>query len=68
MSARTFPGPWRAAVTEGGHFVVKDATGFSLCYVYARKDEALRQQYMTHAEAVVIAEAIATLPNRVGRK
>jgi hypothetical protein len=29
-------------VTEGGHFVVKDATEFSICYVYARKDEALR--------------------------
>jgi hypothetical protein len=63
MSARTFPGPWRVDVTEGGHFVVKDATGFSLCYVYARKDEALRSSYMTHAEAVVIAEAIARVPN-----
>ena len=27
MSARTFPGPWRVETTEGGHFVVKDATG-----------------------------------------
>jgi hypothetical protein len=61
-SARSFPGPWRVDVTEGGHFVVKDATGFSICYVYARKDEALRSSYMTHAEAVVIAEAIAKLP------
>jgi hypothetical protein len=32
MSARSFPGPWRVDVTEGGHFV-KDATGFSICYV-----------------------------------
>ena len=63
MSAlRTFPGPCRVDITEGGHFVVKDATGFSVCYVYARKDEALRSSYMTHAEAVVIAEAIARLP------
>jgi hypothetical protein len=61
-SARSFPGPWRVDVTEGGHFVVKDATGFSICYVYARKDKALRSSYMTHAEAVVIAEAIAKLP------
>jgi hypothetical protein len=44
MSARRFPGPWRVVVTEGGHFVVKDAAGFSICYVYARKDEALQQQ------------------------
>ena len=38
MSARTFPGPWRVDVTEGGYFVVKDATGFSifaLCHIYA---------------------------------
>ena len=25
----------RTHVTEGGHFVIKDATGFSVCYVYA---------------------------------
>jgi hypothetical protein len=62
MSARSFPGPWRVDVTEGGHFVVNDATGFSVCYVYARKDEALRSGYMTHAEAVVMAEQIARLP------
>ena len=62
MSHRTFPGPWHVEPTEGGHFVVKDATGFSICYVYARNDEALRSSYMTHAEAVVIAEAIARLP------
>ena len=61
-SARSYPGPWRVDVTEGGHFVVKDATGFSICYVYARKDEALRSSYMTHAEAAIIAEAIAGLP------
>jgi hypothetical protein len=41
---------------------MRHATGFSICYVYARKDEALRSSYMTHAEAVVIAEAIAKLP------
>jgi hypothetical protein len=58
-----FPGPWRVDVTEGGHFVVKDATGFCICYVYARKDGALRSSYMTPAEAVVIAEAIARVPD-----
>ena len=64
MSARTFPGPWRVETTEGGHFVVKDASGFSICYVYARKDEALRSTYMSHAGAV----AIARLPNLANRK
>jgi hypothetical protein len=57
MSHRTFPGPWRVDVTEGGHFVVKDPNGFSICYVYARKDETLRSSYLTHAEAMLIAEA-----------
>ena len=60
--SRSFPGPWRVELTEGGHFVVKDATGFSVCYVYARNDNALRNQYMTPAEALVIAEQIARLP------
>jgi hypothetical protein len=64
MNQRTFPAPWRVEPTVGGHFVIKDATGFSVCYVYARKEEALRQQYMTHAEALVIAESIAKLPER----
>jgi hypothetical protein len=50
-ASRIFPRPWRVEVTEGRHFV------------HARKNEALRSNYMTHAEAVVIAEAIARLPD-----
>jgi hypothetical protein len=65
-SARSFPGPWHVEPTEGGHFVVKDATGFSICFVYARKDEALRNSYMTHAEAIVMAEQISRLPELAG--
>jgi hypothetical protein len=61
-SVRTFPGPWRVEVTASRHFVVKDATGFAICYIYPREDEALRGVYMTPAEAVAIAEAIAKLP------
>jgi hypothetical protein len=63
-----FSRPWRVETTESGHFVVKDATGFSICYVYARKDDALRSSYMTHAEALVIAEAIARLLNLVASR
>jgi hypothetical protein len=63
MNHRTFPAPWRVELTEG----VKDATGFSICYVYARKDEALRSSYMTHSEAVVIGEAITRLPDLATR-
>lgn len=47
MSARSFSGPWRGEPTEGGHFIVKDATGFSVCFVYTRREEALRSSYMT---------------------
>jgi hypothetical protein len=47
MSHRTVPAPWRVETTEGGHFVVKDATGFSICYVYALKDVALRSSCMS---------------------
>src|SRR5215217_3974956 len=45
---RRFPAPWRVERTEGGHFVVKDATGFSICYVSAREDEALRSRTGIH--------------------
>jgi hypothetical protein len=61
MTPRTFPGPWRVEATEGSQFVVKDANGFALAYVYARNDAALHGEYLTPAEALVIAEAIAQL-------
>jgi hypothetical protein len=36
---RRFPSPWRADKTPGG-YVVRDATGQSLAYVYSRGNEA----------------------------
>ena len=36
---RRFPSPWSAELIPGG-FVVKDATGQSLAYVYARESKA----------------------------
>jgi hypothetical protein len=33
---RRFPAPWKAQRVPGG-YVVKDATGHSLAYVYARE-------------------------------
>ena len=62
MSPRRFPGPWRVDITEGSQFVIKDANGFALAYVYARNDAALHGEYLTPAEALVIAEEIAKLP------
>ena len=51
--------PWRVDTTEAGHFVIKDATGFALAYVYARSDPALQDRLL--AEVLVIAKAIAEL-------
>jgi hypothetical protein len=51
----------RVDTTEAGHFVIKDANGFALAYVYARSDPALRDQYLSPVEALVIAEAIVKL-------
>jgi hypothetical protein len=55
-------GPWRVEATEGSQFVVKDANGFALAYVYARRDATLRDKHLTPAEALAIAEALAKLP------
>jgi hypothetical protein len=61
MNPRTFPAPWRVDITEGNQFVVTDANGFPLAYVYARSHSALNDKYPTPAEAFTIAEAITRL-------
>jgi hypothetical protein len=63
MSPRTFPGPWRVDTTAGGHFVVKDANGFPLAYVYAKRRPTVNGEDLTRAEAMVIAGTIAKLPD-----
>lgn len=67
MEQRRFPAPWRVETTSAGHFIVKDANGISIAYVYARTDSALRGEYLTPAEALQIAEAIAKLPELLKR-
>jgi hypothetical protein len=61
MSQRIFPAPWRVERTEGSQFVIKDANGLALAYVYARADPALQDKFLTPAEAMVIGKAIAQL-------
>jgi hypothetical protein len=68
MSQRKFPGPWRVEPNEGGNFVIRDANGFALAYVYARSDPALQDRFLTPAEAFAIADAIAKLPEYSARK
>lgn len=60
---RRFPPPWIAEQIPGG-FVVKDGTGQSLAYVYARetKAQADTANVLTMDEARRIAANIAKLP------
>ena len=61
--ARRFPTPWTAERIPGG-YVVKDATGQSLAYVYARETraDADTAKVLTMDEARRIASNIAKLP------
>jgi hypothetical protein len=43
MPSRRFPAPWRADKIPGG-YVVRDANGQALVYVYSRENEAEAQR------------------------
>ena len=60
---RRFPPPWSAEPIAGG-CIVKDATGHSIAYVYARdtKADADTAKVLTTDEARRIANNIAKLP------
>ena len=68
MDDRGFPAPWSAEQIPGG-YVVKDATGQSLAYVYARetKQEADTAHVLTMDEARRIAANIAKLPTLLSK-
>jgi hypothetical protein len=61
--ARRFPPPWREEKFSGG-YVVRDATGQALAYLYARstESEAVEAKQLTFDEARRIAVNIAKLP------
>jgi hypothetical protein len=52
MATRRFPAPWRADKMPGG-YVVRDANGQALVYVYSRENEAkaLQAKVLTADEA-----------------
>jgi hypothetical protein len=60
--SRRFPAPWRADKMPGG-YVVRDATGQALAYLYSRENEAEARQakVLTGDEARRIAINIARL-------
>jgi hypothetical protein len=62
---RRFPPPWHADPMPGG-YVVRDAIGQALAYVYSRDNptEALQAKMLTKDEARRIAANIARLPEQ----
>jgi hypothetical protein len=67
MNPRTFPGPWRVEASEGA-FVVTDAKGFAVAYLYWKPQPALNDRFMTRIEALLIAEQMAKLPDLLEAK
>jgi hypothetical protein len=68
QSPRRFPATWRADTIPGG-YVVRDATGQSIAYVYSRETEAEARQanVLTKDAARRIAVNIARLPEVLGK-
>jgi hypothetical protein len=66
--ARRFPAPWHADPMPGG-YVVRDANGQALAYLYSRENDAEARQakVLTKDEARRIAANIARLPALLGK-
>jgi hypothetical protein len=66
--SRRFPPPWREEKFSGG-YVVRDATGFAVAYIYGRSTEAeaVEAKQMTMDEARRVASNIAKLPDMLKR-
>jgi hypothetical protein len=69
MTTRRLPAPWHAEKMRGG-YVVRDAHGQSLAYVYSRATEtdAMQAKVLTEDEARRVAANIARLPQLLGHQ
>jgi hypothetical protein len=66
--SRRFPSPWHTDPMPGG-YIVRDANGQALAYLYSRdnKAEALQAKVLTKHDAQRIAVNLAQLPELLGR-
>ena len=66
---RRLPPPWHADKFSGG-YVVRDAIGFAVAYVYGRSTEAeaMEAKQMTMDEARRVASNIAKLPDMLKQR